>query len=628
MHLMKKAKPASHVRVRIPSMYFVTQANNDWTTATRRSPRKTEKKPVYVLNLSIPPRHVDNCLEPAKAAVHLQNTEAAISFLSNVVEAFLVRHAFLVPRTARQRLSARQMSGDDPSPRKRRKVTREKELDWLEMLNRPGPSTLPDSRNVQNRAESPTSPLVVRPEAHSGDMETDAQFKTTWTDPATGEVFVVDTRTGNSYSVHARQDHNNLLPCRRTLVTSATRGSTQHSMPKAGSMPDWIKEALESNETYALPESRIPALSLSSKFAADTHKAFHPSLHQRDSRRDEYGARRTHRDSWLDVGAAPTRPGRFDKEALRRAQILGQVDRKFIACVVNCEDDHQRCGGRGKNGKGKGKDRGRGRALVLIDQHAADERIRVERFLSELCLGFLHEAPGDGIELDADADPEVGVLVKDLVPPVPVLLAPHEAERLSMEETQMAFRRWGINFVGLNELQLPDNDIPVGDAASGERGYTQVMVSSVPEVVGEKLLAGDELKNLIKGYLAKLETEGPFLIPNSQPLTQEAVGGVDADTGDARWQKAMRWCPRELHELVNSKACRGAIMFNDSLSVAQCTRLVRDLADTAFPFQCAHGRPSLVPLADLGAEQSREDYRTSVYTSRPVDWCQFGLSGG
>ena len=38
----------------------------------RRSPRKSEKKPVYVLSLTVPPRQVDNCLEPAKAAVHLQ----------------------------------------------------------------------------------------------------------------------------------------------------------------------------------------------------------------------------------------------------------------------------------------------------------------------------------------------------------------------------------------------------------------------------------------------------------------------------------------------------------------------------------------------------------------------------
>lgn len=42
-------------------------------------------------------------------------------------------------------------------------------------------------------------------------------------------------------------------------------------------------------------------------------------------------------------------------------------------------------------------------------------------------------------------------------------------------------------------------------------------------------------------------------------------------------------------------------MFNDVLNKEQCEMLVRKLADCKFPFQCAHGRPSLVPLVDFGA---------------------------
>jgi len=41
-------------------------------------------------------------------------------------------------------------------------------------------------------------------------------------------------------------------------------------------------------------------------------------------------------------------------------------------------------------------------------------------------------------------------------------------------------------------------------------------------------------------------------------------------------------------------------MFNDELSKEQCEVLVGKLAACKFPFQCAHGRPSLVPLVDLG----------------------------
>jgi DNA mismatch repair protein MLH3 len=43
----------------------------------------------------------------------------------------------------------------------------------------------------------------------------------------------------------------------------------------------------------------------------------------------------------------------------------------------------------------------------------------------------------------------------------------------------------------------------------------------------------------------------------------------------------------------------GAIMFSDELSNDQCKALISRLANCAFPFQCAHGRPSMIPLLNL-----------------------------
>lgn len=43
-------------------------------------------------------------------------------------------------------------------------------------------------------------------------------------------------------------------------------------------------------------------------------------------------------------------------------------------------------------------------------------------------------------------------------------------------------------------------------------------------------------------------------------------------------------------------------MFNDRLTLEHCSNLVRQLAACAFPFQCAHGRPSMVPLVRLGQD--------------------------
>ena len=72
-----------------------------------------------------------------------------------------------------------------------------------------------------------------------------------------------------------------------------------------------------------------------------------------------------------------------------------------------------------------------------------------------------------------------------------------------------------------------------------------------------QLLTGDELREVVRGLIAKLEADGV----NSWPATLDNTqSDDDHEEGDGRgheWLKALRWCPRELLDLVNSKACRG-----------------------------------------------------------------------
>ncbi|XP_050734714.1 DNA mismatch repair protein Mlh3-like [Eriocheir sinensis] len=57
--------------------------------------------------------------------------------------------------------------------------------------------------------------------------------------------------------------------------------------------------------------------------------------------------------------------------------------------------------------------------------------------------------------------------------------------------------------------------------------------------------------------------------------------------------------PRPITHVFNSNACRGAIKFGDELSREQCQDLISSLYSCQLPFQCAHGRPSIVPLVNL-----------------------------
>lgn len=179
--------------------------------------------------------------------------------------------------------------------------------------------------------------------------------------------------------------------------------------------------------------------------------------------------------SWLQTQASQRnkliegafRPQRFSREDLCSAEILGQVDRKFIVCVFHTgstdieTDDAEVDVAEDTYGHAD-----RGGTLVLIDQHAADERIRVERFLRGLCEGFLN---GEAAE------------VRPLEPGVHVLLAHREAERISDDEdVRIAFKRWGFLFQEKGQREDGRNQ---GDRS----GFMEMIVRGVPEVVGDKV---------------------------------------------------------------------------------------------------------------------------------------------
>jgi DNA mismatch repair protein MLH3 len=63
-------------------------------------------------------------------------------------------------------------------------------------------------------------------------------------------------------------------------------------------------------------------------------------------------------------------------------------------------------------------------------------------------------------------------------------------------------------------------------------------------------MLGEELRDLVKGFLSQLEMENPVFISSNLS---------EAHEGEFGWLKALRWCPRELLELINSKACRGEL---------------------------------------------------------------------
>ncbi|KAI0053776.1 hypothetical protein FA95DRAFT_1480918 [Auriscalpium vulgare] len=504
-------------------------------STVRRSPRKAERKPVYVLDLTIPPRHVDNCLEPNKIAVHFTNDEAVSTFLDSVITQFLVRHGFSS--------QARWTQDDLPSPRKKMR------LDDALIMKRNG--SLPSTVHIPHADDTHSAPFSRPTSAPPLYITHDVYDELIWTDPKTGVTYLVDTRTGNSYPrnpMHRVLDDEDgeARPNRRTIVDPDWLKDTKASRPAADKepTPQWILDALQ-------PE--IKAVSMDPLIKAQNNSEPTPSRHAHSA------SRFFHQCGSTATPHEPSLSARFRRGDLRCAKVISQLDKKFIVCTIDSpgavegEDDPP-----GRRDSKKSPHR----ALVVVDQHAASERIRVERFFKELCEGFL---AGEGT---------AAVRTVLLMPPKPVLLTRREAELLGgREDVRAVLRRWGFYVESGAAVGTPGDDA----------AYEQVMVGSVPKIASEKLLMGNELRDLLKGYLAAIEVDDITLPDLSQQL--------DADPGDIfYWQKALRWCPRELVDLINSRACRGAIMFNDALTLDQCERLILQLADTAFPFQCAHGR--------------------------------------
>lgn len=202
------------------------------------------------------------------------------------------------------------------------------------------------------------------------------------------------------------------------------------------------------------------------------------------------------------------------------ARVLGQVDQKFILVLTPTKDT--------------------GDNLVLIDQHAADERIKVEQLYRELC-----------------AAPAV-LLTR------PLILDSSEEEARRFEEIRPYFASWGIRY------EIADNTI---------------RVTHLPQLIAERCQRDPGM--LVELLRKEVWMDRHRVVLESRPE-------------DLSWVDRMAHCPAGVMEMVNSRACRTAIMFNDVLRIDQCVELVRSLARCTLPFQCAHGRPSLAVMTNVG----------------------------
>ena len=204
----------------------------------------------------------------------------------------------------------------------------------------------------------------------------------------------------------------------------------------------------------------------------------------------------------------------FSKSSLQDMRVIAQLDLKFILVVH-------------KN------------TLIALDQHAADERIKVETLMKQVYI--------EGKEITK----------KKLDPPIQIKsITLFEIDILNQDECESILKEWNFEF----EIE----EINVQDSSSRHR----VFLRAVPVILG-KALGLKHFRQIIHE-------------------TFEKISLVNCKT----------FRPQAVQNIINYKACRSAIKFGDYLSIEECKKIFQNLIQCDFPFQCAHGRPSMAPLAD------------------------------
>lgn len=274
---------------------------------------------------------------------------------------------------------------------------------------------------------------------------------------------------------------------------------------------------------------------------------------------------------------------KLTREMLRNSTVVGQFDSKYILLYVSIADLPSSLS---TSAIAAAQSRHSAGLLICIDQHAADERIRYDAATRALYVGEDGGADAASTNIAADAYTPGLTVASGTAPSVLSVLAVQEPLNFTCTELNCIdyyrddLKAWGFRWECGNNCSETARLIDLDSGSGvGANGSSYVGLAQVPVILGEPLTSSDFLE-----FLQHLS------LPNSG-----AVGRTPS----------LMCAPPAVHRILCSQSCRSAIMFNTALSLQQCVELVHKLGSpihTQFPFQCAHGRPAIIPLTEMQFE--------------------------
>lgn len=224
--------------------------------------------------------------------------------------------------------------------------------------------------------------------------------------------------------------------------------------------------------------------------------------------------------------------GRVSKQTLSQAEVIAQVDQKFIfvkmplnRVKIQLEQDVD------TSVPSSG--------LFLIDQHAADERCRVE----ELLAGYFKPTADSAGELYWQADLEIL--------PKPVYFELSRQEESLLRGSRQHFAYWGIAY----EMEAVSTSTPSELKRQGSgRSHNKVKltVTRLPPAIIERCRTEPRLlAELIRKEAWRLNDESRSL---QQPRARR-VSDINTEEVPV-WLSLLHGCPPGILDLINSRSCR------------------------------------------------------------------------
>lgn len=217
---------------------------------------------------------------------------------------------------------------------------------------------------------------------------------------------------------------------------------------------------------------------------------------------------------------------KISKDMLSRAKFIAQLDAKYI--VVNMDG-----------------------ILCVVDQHAADERVGLERLEDALEASLALNGDSDARKENTfDLSKLKNINTNNLIRKVAtkdlklIVLTTLQSSTVSTNEDLL--KKWRFGF---------DHD-PV---------RRELKLTTTP-CIGDKVATKKDFIQFVQA------------LSNGMPSSSK---------------------PAFVKRILASYACRYAVMFGDILDDDRCRHLLSSLPKCDLSFICAHGRPSVVPLLDL-----------------------------